>query len=101
MSSPVYNFKQAATFGKGLTYAKGTHRVAPGVSENPYFQKLVTAGLIVQAGSNEGASEPTSIIERQKKAIDSSKEQSAAKAKAKAAPAKEEPAKAPKKARSK
>jgi hypothetical protein len=97
-ASPSYLFKQAANFGKGLTYSKGLHRVAAGVSDNPYFQKLLKAGLVVEANAAPGApnsSVPLSIIERQKKAIDSGKAQASAKAKSAPAP-KAAPAKASK-----
>jgi hypothetical protein len=91
-ANPMYNFLQAANFGKGLTYSKGLHRVAPGVSDNPYFQKLLKAGLVVQANVASGdpaALTPTSLVEKQKKAIESAKAQAAAKVKPaeKAAPA--------------
>ena len=97
MDSPVYLFKQAVTFGKGMTYSKGTHRIAAGVSDNPYFQKMISAGLVVKAGDAGVPSQPVSQLEKQKIAIEASKAQ----AKAKAAVAPEAPVKAASKAPSK
>lgn len=94
MSQPnaQYLFKQAASFGPGLSFSKGIHRVSDGVLKHPYFQKLLKAGLVVEAAKGAtGSSVPLSQVEQQKKAIDSSKAQ----ASQKLAKAAEEDAKAP------
>lgn len=91
--NPVYVFKQSVSFGKGLLFQKGTHRVDPKVSALPYFQKLVRAGLVVKAGevAPKGAAAiappPTKVAAQQKAAIDA--QQAARKAKAAEAPVEE------------
>jgi hypothetical protein len=73
-------FKQAASFGPGLSFSKGIHHVGDGVQKHAYFQKMVKAGLIVEAKNGAaGASVPASQIENQKKAIDSAKAQASQK----------------------
>lgn len=73
--NPVYVFKQSASFGKGLLFQKGTHRVDPKIAAHPYFQKLVAAGLVVKAGdaAPKGAAvvpAPSGVAAQQKASID-------------------------------
>lgn len=89
--NPVYVFKQSASFGKGLLFQKGTHRVDPKVAALPYFQKLVTAGLVVKAGDAAPkvaavAPPPSGVAAKQKAAIEA--QQAARKSKAEEAPVK-------------
>lgn len=73
-SNPVYLFKQAASFGEGLSYSKGVHRVPEKVLRHPYFQKLVDAGHVVDAskGAAGGADQPVKPVDAQKRAVEAS-----------------------------
>ena len=74
----VYLFKQAVSFGKGMTYFKGIHTVPEQVVKLPYFQKLMKAGLVGPAGVGASVKAPT-ILDGQKKAVESAKDQAAQK----------------------
>lgn len=75
--NPTYVFKQAVTFGKGLTYSKGIHRVPENVTKFPYFLDLQKAGLVVSTenGAVGPAVPPVSQLEIQKKAVQAVKAQ--------------------------
>lgn len=76
-SNPVYLFKQAASFGPGLSYSKGVHRVPESVLRHAYFQKLLKAGHVVEAskgagGGAHGAVPVQKPVDAQKRAVEAS-----------------------------
>ena len=70
----VYLFKQAVSFGKEMTYFKGTHAVPEQVVKHPYFQKLLKVGLVSLGGVGALVKAPT-VLDGQKKAVASAKDQ--------------------------
>lgn len=80
-SNKSYLFKQAASFGKGLTYSLGVHRVPGEVIKHHYFQKLLKAGLVIETSAGAAGSEAgsPSRVDSQKRAIEAAKEEASKK----------------------
>ena len=85
----AYIFKQSAGFGqspKRTVFTKGHHVVPEGITKDPYFKKLMKAGLVVEAGNANGKVEapaapaPGSLAAKQKDAIEKQKAATSAKA---------------------
>ena len=102
VANPVYIFKQAVSFGKGLSYSVGQHRIDPKIASLPYFQKLLKSGLVLATdGSKPAPAAPSAarnqVLANQQKAVASAKAQASAQLKPPAAeaPAPAKPVKGP------